>query len=181
MVATKPNTDSASSTPPPDQTKAIEADKLSLIALLARVPVGQLWAFIGILIGLVAGAFATAWTVRGIVEEVNIRSVTTSKEDLARRIEATEKELMGEKEDVRKLQEKDRFLSLYLRYVMARDNLDTSIPEANARKALDDYIEGRVDRERLIIHKGGGRLATVEFPDKTVWTLPRELHMVLRK
>lgn len=85
---------------------------------------------------------------------------------------------MAEKERIRQLQEKDRFLSLYVRYVMARDKLDTSIPEENAREALDDYIEGRDDCERLIMHKFGGRVAKVEFPDTTSWTLPHELHMV---
>jgi hypothetical protein len=77
---------------------------------------------------------------------------------------------------MRQLREKDRFLSLYLRFVMARDGLDSSITLDDAQKALDDYIEGRVERESVIIHKGQGRLATVEFPDGTKWTIPRELN-----
>jgi hypothetical protein len=61
---------------------------------------------------------------------------------------------------------------------MARDGLDQSIPLDAARKALDDYIEGRVERGNVTIHKGQGRLATVEFPDGTIWIIPPELSAV---
>lgn len=156
----------------------MEADKLTFKDLFARVPVGQLWAFVGVIAGLTGGAFGGAWWIRGTIEETKTQTVVSKNEALERELLSIANERTDDQEKTRQLHEKDRFLSLYLRYVMARDGVDASISEDSARKALDDCIEGHVDREKLIIHKGGGRLATVEFPDGTIWTLPRELHMV---
>jgi hypothetical protein len=94
---------------------------------------------------------------------------------LEQRVVSLEQERKAEGEKMRQLREKDHFLSLYLRYVMARDQLDSSITLDAARKALDDYIEGRVEHENVVIHKGQGRLAIAEFPDGTRWVIPPEL------
>lgn len=188
-----------SSTSSVQNSTPLTADKLTLHEIFTQLTIGQFWKFLSIVFGLFVAAIGVGWTVRGTVEEVKVLASTAKAEDLERRLASTEeqraletdklrqisesheKERSAETEKLRQLQDKDLFLSLYLRYVMARDKLDPSISYEVARQALDDYIEGRVERDRLLIHKGDGQLATVEFPDGTVWTLPKELHMVESK
>jgi hypothetical protein len=149
----------------------VDAEKVSLRDLLLRLPIKQLWAFLGIVIGLMFAAAGGAWWVRGAIEEAK-----TS--DVERRFAAAQELSAAGQEKAEELRDKDQFLSLYLRYLTSKNEIDASVSVDVARKAFDDYLHKRVDRDKLIIHKGSGRLATVGFKDGSVWTIPRELHAV---
>ena len=94
--------------------------------------------------------------------------------------------------EFRGLQTKERFLALYLRYLIARENLQAERNEENQREideALRAYrryvlkLHGRdeeardeIDLRGVVLGKGGGKDVTVKFGyDGSVWALPREL------
>ena len=67
---------------PSEQLSALAADKLSLHDLFARLPIGQLWGFIGIVVGLFMAALGLGWAVRGVVEDTKVQAATAKADDL---------------------------------------------------------------------------------------------------
>jgi hypothetical protein len=153
----------------------MEPEKLSLKELLVRLPIGQLWGLIVVITGLIVGAARIGWSFRGTIEEAQIGRLMAEKSALEGRVASIEQDQKDKGEELRQQQEKANFLTAYLRYIMARDQLDLSIPLDAARQALDGYIEGRVKQESVIIHKGQGRRAIAQLADGSQWPIPPEL------
>ncbi len=163
----------------------MEIEKLSIKELISRFKVGQLWALIGVIAGLIVGSFGIGYKMCDSVSEIKISSVQLEVAKLTGDLSSREDDLTKLTSENSLLYDKDRFLSLYLRYQLAKEkwNHDDDAKEEYeeykiTRDSFDKYIIGRVDREKLRLGKGGGRLATVKFGDGTIWVLPRELHAV---
>jgi hypothetical protein len=140
--------------------------KLSIKELLGRMTVGQVWGIAAAIFALIAGSFTIGYKV-----SENLKAKTTIS------VESLEDEVTG-------LSEKNRFLGLYLRFMLAKNNLDLDNFDDDpwesyekARDALDKFVRERVENESLILHKGGD-LATIRFKDGTVWELPPDIHMI---
>ena len=143
-----------------------DPSRLSVTRLLGSMTVGQVWAFAAAIFGLLAGSFTAGYQVS---ESLHVKSA---------------RDLAGLEEEVEGSAEKNRFLALYLRFMLAKDQLDRTEHDENAwehyettRNALDRFVRERVDSESLILHKGGS-LATIRFKDGTTWELPPDIHMV---
>lgn len=73
---------------------------------------------------------------------------------------------------------KERFLSLYVRYLSTGyGDMDK---KKEARKALDDFISTYDDKEVISLGKGGTK-TTVKMPDGSVWEVPPDLMSVTKK
>ena len=141
--------------------------KLSIKYLFGSMTVGQAWTFGATIFGLLVGSFAAGYS---FSESLQVRS---------------EHVLDSLENEVKISAETNRFLALYLRFMMAKDQLDPEIHDEDAREnyrttrdALDKFASQRIDAESLILGKGGGRLATIRLNDGTTWELPAELHIV---
>ena len=80
--------------------------KLSVKQLIGSMTVGQLWAFATAIFGLLAASFTAGYQ---ISESLHVKS--------GRDVSGLEAEVKG-------LAEKNRFLSLYLRFMLAKHELD---------------------------------------------------------
>lgn len=161
----------------------MEIEKLSISELISRCKVGQLWATVVVIAGLIAGSFGIGYKVCASVNEAKINALQFKIEKLEGDLQSKDEELSKMTSNNKLFYDKDRFLSLYLRYQLAKekwnddDEAREEFSEYNtAREAFDSYVIERVGREKLRLAKGGGKLATVAFGDGTIWTLPRELH-----
>lgn len=149
-------------------------DKLTVGQILKGLSPGQFWAVVGAVFFLVAGAFGVGYKLQLSTSEIR-----------AERSAAKLAEFRG-------LQTKERFLALYLRYLIAKGNLQAEENDENqralieARDAYFQYIQellkrgeearDEIDLRGVILGKGGGKDVTVKFGyDGSVWTLPREL------
>ena len=149
-------------------------DKLTMGQLVRGLKPSQFWAILVALFGLVAGAFTLGYELQLSTAEIR-----------ADRSDAKLAEFRG-------LQTKERFLALYLRYFIAKNNSQTEPSEENERgvdEARDAYFKyvmellrrgeearDEIDLRGVIIGKGGGKDVTVKFGyDGSVWVLPREL------
>lgn len=77
--------------------------------------------------------------------------------------------------EIEGLRKKERFLSLFLRYEQA----PYSEEKADARDALDEYIEKFIDEadkyESVInVRKGSRKQTTITFPDGSRWIVPSD-------
>ncbi len=143
-----------------------DPSKLKVKEILTGLSVVQLWAFIGAVIGVLAGSFYIGYQV---------------SESLHEKITLDESTLQQE---VKGLSDKNRFLSLFLRFELTKNEIEESDMQSEAwenyettRKAFDEFVRERVTSEKLILHKGGS-LATIRFSDGTIWNIPQELHIV---
>lgn len=149
-------------------------NKLTIGQILRGLSPSQFWTILVAVFGLVAGAFTLGYKLQ--LSTADIR---------AERSEAKLAEFRG-------LQTKERFLALYLRYLMAKDNSQTNSSEENqravheAREAYFQYVQellqrgdearNEIDLRGVILGKGGGKDVSVKFGyDGSVWELPREL------
>jgi hypothetical protein len=155
-------------------------EEFTIKELVSNLKVRQLWAVIGTLIALLVGSFEIGYKINQSSNEQRLGQL----EELTKKIKL--------------LNDKERFLSLYLRFELAKEKInDKDLNKIDwsdydkerkafdeywkALKAFDDYINEHVDKEKLIIHKGEHNLASIEFSDGTSWTIPEELHSVEKK
>lgn len=155
-------------------------EKLTIKQLVGKLNVGQFWGLLGVMAGLVAGAFALGYKSSSMVTDPKLAEkdaqITVARLENDKKTE----ELKKATAETGDLGSKERFLSLYLRYLIADKNGDYT-ESRTARNALDEFVGQFVDAKELVIHKGGGRLATIKFSDGTSWELPAELHAVEKK
>jgi len=163
----------------------MEIEKLSVKELISRFTVGQLWALIGVVAGLIAGSFGIGYKMSASVSRMEINSIQLEKVKLTGDLSSRDDDIAKLTAQNNLLYDKDRFLALYLRYQLAREkwNQDYDAKEEykayqTARDSFNKFITQRVDSEKLRIAKGSDRLATIKFDDGTIWVLPRELHIV---
>ena len=132
--------------------------RMTLKQVIATLTVTQAWTLVAIIVAVLGGSFGAGFRVCSYIDESKLNRLDRTT------VELTEARV------------KDRFVSLYLRYVLAREGAQIAEREA-ARQAFDEVVRQFVDARELVLGKGGGRLAVVRFPDGTQWELPRELHM----
>ncbi len=166
----------------------MEMEKLSVSELISRCKVNQLWAVLVVVAGLITGALGLGYKMCSSVNEAKINVIQLETAKLAGDLQSKDKAISKLASDNDLLYDKDRFLSLYLRYQLAKEkwNIDRKADDIyneyySSREAFDEYIINRIGREKLRITKSGGRLATVKFGDGAIWTLPRELHAAAKK
>lgn len=163
----------------------MEIEKLSVSEFLRRLKIVQLWAVGVTVASLLAGTFGLGYKAAMTVNEAKLNAKDAEITDVKRDLETMKTELKAAHTKLDEATDKDRFLSLYLRYLLAKETADSD-PENEEKyrtyettlKAFDNYIREQVDKEKLIIRKGGGRFAMIEFKDETKWQIPPELHMV---
>ena len=146
-------------------------DKLTLKQLLQNLSVAEFWSLLGVIVALLGGAFTLGYKIN------DFSSV--------KKIEDCERELKVAQADVPETRRANTFLALYLRYQLAKEATASSSKTSEDEKDLkvakdgfDAWLMEQVGKEKLILHKGQKRLATIQFADGTIWTIPRELHMV---
>jgi len=142
-------------------------EKLTIGRLFREMRPGQLWTVLVAVFGLVSGAFLLGSKLQMSTADVR-----------AERSEAKMAEFRG-------LQAKERFLALYLRYLIAKGKAD----DGATKEALDAYqayvhellrrgeeTSDEIDLRGAILGKSGIDEATVKFGyDGSVWPLPKEL------
>ena len=155
-------------------------DKLTVGQIVKGLKPGQFWAILVILFGLVAGAFTLGYKLQLSKGQI-IEERTTAK--LA---------------EFRGLQTKERFLALYLRYLLAKSNLQTESSEENQNKvnmrkdSLIKYVmklvgrgeetRDEIDQRSGSISKGGGEDSTLILAfDGSKWLLLPELGLAVEE
>jgi len=156
----------------------MELEKLSIKELISRLKVGQFWGLLVIIFGLITGAFGLGYKTSSVVTEARLNIAQSQITELETTINTKESDLSKVRSKLSRLNEKDRFFSLYLRYMIAKEEWGSDYDVDSTRKAFDEYLQKRIDADKLIIKKGGGRLATIEFEDQLPWRIPPELHAV---
>lgn len=158
----------------------MNSENITLKQFLGNLKVGQFWGLLGTVSGLIAGAFALGYKVNSMVTDPQLAARDAQLTAARLEIEKATADLKKTADQTGAAGTKERFLSLYLRYLIAvRANAEPA-EQDEARQAFDDFIRQFVDSKELIIHKGGGRLATIKFSDGTSWEIPRELHVTMK-
>ncbi len=157
----------------------MKPETLTIREILGGLKVGQLWAIGGAIVAVIAGSYALGYETATIVDSDRIGRLSLERDRLAG-------ELTAQESDLEDFATKDLFLSLFLRYQLAKE---TTFAESRtdedllaydaARVAFDNFLQENVGAEKLTLRKGQGRQATMVFADGTVWTIPKELHMAL--
>lgn len=158
----------------------IKVESLTLSQIIKSLKPGQAWAIIVITFGLLSGSFGLGYKLKSSIAE---SVVAKYKSELATSNNSIRQ--------FRGLQTKERFLALYLRYLMAKDSHAKSESdetlEAMEEAALNfrSYIEellkrgeetkDEIDLQGLFLGKSGTADATVKFGyDGSIWKVPRE-------
>lgn len=135
---------------------------------------------LGIVAGLLAGAFALGYKADSMVTDPKLAEKEAQLTAARQAVDKATGDLQKVTAESGNQGTKERFLSLYLRYLLAQ-KLD-DLAERNAtRQALDEFIRQFVDAKALVIHKGGGHLAIIKFSDGTSWEIQKELHAVAKE
>lgn len=157
----------------------MKQEKVSLRELLGSLKVGQLWGIGVAIVGIISATYGLGYKTATIVHSERINRLSLQRDQF-------EAQLSVQEAGLKDLSTKDLFLSLYLRYQLAKESTIASDATDNefqaydlARKAFDTYLQENVGRERMTLRKGEGRQATMVFADGTFWRIPKELHMTL--
>jgi len=148
-----------------------EISKLTVKQLLAQLRVNQIWAVLGIITSLVAGAFALGYYTKSVANEVD-------KKEL-RRLEKYQSDL----------ELKQQFLNHYLRYQIAKERLgqehtpDNETKFEASKKIFADLIYDWWKQRRpspamrLHIEKGSDPFESkiMFYGDESVWPIPAEI------
>ena len=166
----------------------------------------QLWAILGVFFAVLSGAFGLGYNLKGLVSEVQVVQYKTENAGFQERIELIKlaadaqierykmesASLKDKIKQFRGVQTKERFLALYLRYLIAKDinSADSSTINKGAvqeaRYNFHAYVEEllnrggqrseEIDLTGLFLGKGSGAEAWVKFGyDGSIWSLPSEL------
>jgi hypothetical protein len=195
---------------PPDTLTDIAS--LSILQLIYLLKPGQLWGLLIVLFGLLSGSFGLGYKISSLVTEVDVVRYRTESAGLREQIELVRMASKAEVEryktetaslhdkikQFRAIQTKERFLALYLRYLIAKsalasedseenreavqvagDNLSTYITKLLAR---GDEASEEIDLRGLFLGKTGGKKATVKFGyDGSVWDVPPEFGFAAKR
>jgi hypothetical protein len=161
-------------------SKKMDSEKLTVKQFFSQLKIGQAWALLGIIAGLIAGAFVLGYKADSLVTEPKLAEKDTQLTAARLAVDKANGDLQKATADAGDAGTKERFLSLYLRYLLAQKQNDAAERTAT-KQALDDFVRQFVDAKALIIHKGGGHLATIKFSDGTSWEIPKELHSVAKE
>jgi len=135
----------------------MELEKLSIRELISRLKVGQFWGLLVIIFGLITGAFGLGYKTSSVVNEARLNTAQSQITELKTTVNTKESDLSKVTSKLSQLNEKDRFFSLYLRYMIAKEEWGSDYGVNSARKAFDEYLQKRIDADKLIIKKPKNR------------------------
>ncbi|MCK4961445.1 MAG: hypothetical protein KAS19_03120 [Anaerolineales bacterium] len=135
----------------------MELEKLSIRELISRLKVGQFWGLLVIIFGLITGAFGLGYKTSSVVNEARLNTAQSQITELKTTVNTKESDLSKVTSKLSQLNEKDRFFSLYLRYMIAKEEWGSDYGVDSARKAFDEYLQKRIDADKLIIKKPKNR------------------------
>lgn len=135
----------------------MELEKLSIRELISRLKVGQFWGLLVIIFGLITGAFGLGYKTSSVVNEARLNTAQSQITELKTTVNTKESDLSKVTSKLTQLNEKDRFFSLYLRYMIAKEEWGSDYGVDSARKAFDEYLQKRIDADKLIIKKPKNR------------------------
>ena len=175
--------------------KNVEASKMTIKQLLSQLRVAQLWTVLVVIVAVITGSFSFGYQLSSSMAEANITKLEAETEVKTAELQREINYLRGNFEPYRGLETKERFLALYLRYLLAKENLALEDTPENQEKfkvtqnALESLItdlwsrhegaEKDVEISGLILGKGPGREATVKFLyDGSIWPIPQEFQIV---
>jgi hypothetical protein len=198
------NSDSIEAKPIYHETKDLSS--LTILQILSMLRPAQLWAILGVFFAVLSGAFGLGYNLKGLVSEVQVVQYKTENAGFQERIELIKlaadaqierykmesASLKDKIKQFRGVQTKERFLALYLRYLIAKDinSADSSTINKGAvqeaRYNFHAYVEEllnrggqrseEIDLTGLFLGKGSGAEAWVKFGyDGSIWSLPSEL------
>jgi hypothetical protein len=199
-----PKSESNETKPNYGETKDLSS--LTILQLLSMLRPAQVWAILGVIVAVLSGAFGLGYNLKSLVSEVEVVRYKTENAGFQERIELIElaadaqierykMETTSLKEKIKQfrgVQTKERFLALYLRYLIAKDVYAANSSTVNqgaveeARYNFHAYVEEllnrggqkseEIDLTGLFLGKGSGAEAWVKFGyDGSIWSLPSEL------
>jgi hypothetical protein len=162
------------------QAESRDASSLTLSQLISSIKPAQAWAVATAFVAILGGSFGLGYK----LGTLNAQAETG-------RLHNEVADLQGKIKEFRAIQTKERFLGLYLRYLIAKDDRAADDSEANReavdtagarlRSHIEDLLErgeeksDDIDMRGLFLGKSPGAQATVKFGyDGTVWPLPNE-------
>ena len=183
-----------------------DLSSLTILRLLSLLRPAQVWAIVGVIFAVLSGTFGLGYQLKGLVSEIEVVRYKTENDGFQDKIELiglaaeaqierykTESTLLREKiTQFRGVQTKERFLALYLRYLIAKEAYAANASEENkgvievaqynfhdnVKKLLDQggKKSDEIDLTGLFLGKGSGGDAWVKFGyDGSIWWLPPEL------
>ena len=183
-----------------------DLSSLNILQLLSLFRPAQVWAILGVIFMVLSGTFGLGYKLKGQVSEIEVVRYKTENagfQDKIKLIELTaeaqierhktENSSLSEKiKQFRGIQTKERFLALYLRYLIAKRAYAANESEENqgaieeAKYNFHAYVNEllnrggkeseEIDLTGLFLGKGGGKEAWVKFGyDGSIWSLPPEL------
>ncbi len=171
----------------------------------------QLWSTTGAVVALLTAASGAGYEVGTHLSSVKIekKEIDLSKKEIELSTLMNEKETLAKektdwKSKEKELNDKEIFLSLFLRFQLAKTSWQEArydIPtskngeereltqeekseKVNALRdkyikrleAFDAYLFRKFGKQKFELHKGA-ELVTITLPDNTNWTIPGELHI----
>lgn len=153
--------------------RQIKTESLTISQIMTSMKPAQIWGVLVIVFGLLSGSFGLGYKLKSSVSEAEV---------------AKYKNTMSQ---FRGLQSKEKFLALYLRYMIATDKYEKSESEkdltmkdvaaSNFKKYIEEHLKrgedakDEIDLQGLFLGKGGTSEATVKFGyDGSVWPVPIE-------
>lgn len=199
------------------KTKTIHGEmkdlsSLTILQLLSMLRPTQVWAILGVIFAVLSGAFGLGYNLKSLVSEIEVvryktenagfhDKITLVKLAAEAQIERYKMETASLKEKIKQfrgVQTKERFLALYLRYLIAKEAYAANLSAEN-KGAIDEamynfhaYVQQLLDRSGkiseeidltgLFLGKGSGERAWVKFGyDGSIWALPTELGFAAKK
>jgi nitrate/nitrite-specific signal transduction histidine kinase len=163
----------------------MDIENVSVRELILKMKIGQLWAIIVVIAGLITGSFTMGYKyndsrneLKLISKEFELKQYLAAKDLELKQASSKLEEINNNLGELRK---KDRFLSLFLRYEQARRPQERQA----AKKALDSYINKFIDdadkaESKVKIGKGSGLQTTINFSDGSTWTVPPDFSSATR-
>ena len=142
-----------------------DPSKLPVGQLLKSMTLGQMWAMGGSVIALMIGAFLFGHFLDSGRTELQV-------EDLRLCLTRSTEEASATGQALKRSNDKERFLALYVEYLKATDSTDND-KMLVALRDLTSFVDQLASDAAVRIHKGDGQRNTVAFTDGTTWTIPQ--------
>lgn len=184
---------------------ASKPENISIRHLLLNLKIGQAWALGTSLFILLGGMFTLGYKINDMINNPKIIALESEIKFRNYEISLTDKKMSDLKDslDILKqgldkktdltwkqtklVNDRERFMSLYLKYELAKEKYRYQENEnefdnyMDAQKNLRTFVSDYIGNDKLIVHKGGRTDSSIEFPDGTSWPLPSELKSVSKK
>jgi hypothetical protein len=193
-----------------DQLKDIGS--LSILQLFYLLKPTQVWSILVVIFAVLSGSFSLGYKLKGLFSEIQVVEYKAENAGFREKIELinlakeaqierykTEKTSLSEKiKQFHGIRTKERFLALYLRYLIAKEAYAANASEETqgaieeAQYNFDAYVREllkrggktseEIDLTGMFIGKGSGKQVWVKFGyDGSIWSLPPELGIAALK